>query len=63
MKNFSDDHCLHHIVRVEKLTFNFYIYNLFLRLFLIVFRELSELCGTERLFIDKFGYDVQQPSP
>ena len=25
--------------------------------------ELSEIRGTERLFIDKFGHDVQQPSP
>ena len=25
--------------------------------------ELREIRGTERLFIDKFGHDVQQPSP
>ena len=25
--------------------------------------ELSEIHGTERLFIDEFGHDFQQPSP
>ena len=25
--------------------------------------ELSEIHGTERLFIDEFGHDAQQPSP
>ena len=60
------DHCLHHIMKVEKLTFNSYIYTLFLDCFTLSFVkilwELSEIRGTERLFIDKFGHDVQQPS-
>ena len=40
---------------------------LFLDCFLLIFVkirwELSEIHGTERLFIDEFGHDVQQPSP
>ena len=67
MYNFSNDHCLHHIMNVEKQTFNFYIYTKFLDCFSFSFVmmrwELSEICGPERLFIDKFGHDVQQPSP
>ena len=41
------------------------IYTLFLDCFTLSFVkfrwELSEICGTERLFIDKFGHDAQQP--
>ena len=54
-------------MKVEKYTFNFYIYTLFLDRFSFSFVkirwELSEIRGTERLFIDKFGHDVQQRSP
>ena len=52
-------------MNVEKY-FNFYIYNLFLDCFSLIFVkirwELSEIRGTERLFIDEFCHDVQQPS-
>ena len=58
---------LHHIIQVEKLTFTSYIYTLFLDYFTLSFVkirwELSEIRSTKRLFIDKFGHDVQQPSP
>ena len=37
--------------------------DLFSVLFLKIRREISEIRGTERLFIDMFGHDVQQPSP
>ena len=37
--------------------------NCFAVLFVKMRCELSEIRGTERLFIDMFGHDVQQPSP
>ena len=50
-----------------KINFQFYIYTLFLDCFSFSFVkirwELSEIRGTERLIIDKFGHDFQQPSP
>ena len=52
---------------MKREAFNFYIYTLFLDWFSLIFVrnrwELSEIHGTERLFIDEFGNDVQQPSP
>ena len=43
------------------------IYTLFLDCFTLsiveILWELSEKRGTEMLFIDNFGHDVQQPSP
>ena len=30
---------------------------------MMIRRELSEIRGTEMLFIDVFGHDVKQPSP
>ena len=46
---------------------DFYIYTLFLDCFSVLFVkigcELSEIRGTERLFIDMFGHDDEQPTP
>ena len=67
--NFSNDYCIH-IIKVEKLNFQFlYMYLHFIFKFLNCFavfvlkirRELSDLLGTEMLFIDMFGPNVQQP--
>ena len=37
---FCDDHCLHHITKVEKKTFNSYIYTLFLDCFSVLFVKI-----------------------
>ena len=52
---------------MKREAFNSYIYTLSLGCFTLSFVkirwELSEIRGTERLLIEKFGHGVQQPSP
>ena len=43
--------------------FTLYFLDCFSLIFAKIRWELSEIHGTERLFIDEFCHDVEQPSP